>query len=612
MSWITIVWSMNAVACLTLAAIYLLVWCKQRKSWVYLVFSCSAVAAATLAVFELALMRAETTAHYAMLLRWVALPVSVLIVSLAVFVRLYLHAGRPWLVWSICGLRIIVPILNFVFTPHIAYRAITGLRHLSWWGETVAVPVGITSPWILISHLSLLLSLIFFVDATITAWRRGDRQRALVVGGSMIFFATIVFGHVIFVLWGIIQVPFFASFPYLGIVAAMAYELSNDILHAARISHELQSSETALRETQQRMALAATAAEIVIWTWDIQRDEIWLSDQDRAHFGFSPGEKLSAERIRSVVHSEDRELVRELVKNSLKTDEELEAEYRVVLRNGKVRWVTRRARIEFNRKGEPMWERGVLVDITERKQAEVEMARQRGELAHLSRVTMLGELSGSLAHELNQPLTAILSNAQAAQRFLAEDDVDLAELREILNDIVAEDKRAGEVIQRLRLLLKKGDAQQHSSDININDVVQDVLKLMRNDFINQNVAVNTELAPNLPTVTGDRIQLQQVLLNLVLNGCEAMTDCDRSECELRVVTHLAKDAVRVSVRDGGGSIPEEKMEHVFDPFFTTKDEGMGLGLSICRTIIKTHRGKIWATNNPDRGATFHFELPVTR
>jgi PAS domain S-box-containing protein len=373
---------------------------------------------------------------------------------------------------------------------------------------------------------------------------------------------------------------------------------------------ERRLSEAALRDTERRMELAANAAGIVIWTWDIPRDNVWLSEKDRALFGFSAGERLSAERIRSVVHTEDRELLRELVKDTLRTHKEVEAEYRVVLSNGGVRWVTRRARVEFDREGNPARERGVLIDITERKQAEVEMARQRGELAHLSRVTMLGELSGSLAHELNQPLTAILSNAQAAQRFLAEDDVDLAEVREILNDIVAEDKRAGEVIQRLRLLLKKGEAQQHSSDININDVVHDVLKLMRNDFINQNVSVTTDLGENLPAITGDRIQLQQVILNLVLNACEAMTDCDRSECELRVVTHLAKDAVRVSVRDRGGSIPEEKLEHVFDPFFTTKEEGMGLGLSVCQTIIKAHRGRLWATNNVDRGATFHFSLPV--
>jgi two-component system, LuxR family, sensor kinase FixL len=254
-----------------------------------------------------------------------------------------------------------------------------------------------------------------------------------------------------------------------------------------------------------------------------------------------------------------------------------------------------------------------IVDISERKLAELEAARQRHDLAHLARVMMLGELSSSLAHELNQPLTTILFNAQAAQRLLGDDDVDLSGIREILSEIVAEDKRAGEVIRRLRLLLKKGEAQQHSGDIDINEVVQDVLKLMRNDLMNRDVTASAELARNLPAVTGDRVELQQVLLNLVLNACEAMIDLDSSERQLLIVTKLENgSAVRVSVTDRGGSIPEEKMEQVFEPFFTTKTEGLGLGLSVCRTIISAHRGKLWATNNAYCGATFHFSLPVFR
>jgi C4-dicarboxylate-specific signal transduction histidine kinase len=251
-----------------------------------------------------------------------------------------------------------------------------------------------------------------------------------------------------------------------------------------------------------------------------------------------------------------------------------------------------------------------IIDISERKRAELEAARQRNELAHLSRVTMLGELSGSLAHELNLPLTAILSNAQAAQRILANSDADLTELREILNDIVTEDKRAGEVIRRLRLLLKKGEVQQHCLDIN--EVVEDVLKLMRSDLINQKVTVNCELARHLPTVTGDPVQLQQVLLNLVVNACDAMVDCNTPKRRLLIRTGTANenDAVLVSVTDRGGSIPEEKMEQIFEPFFTTKEKGMGLGLSVCRTIIAAHRGKLWAANNADCGATFHFSLPI--
>jgi signal transduction histidine kinase len=251
-----------------------------------------------------------------------------------------------------------------------------------------------------------------------------------------------------------------------------------------------------------------------------------------------------------------------------------------------------------------------IVDITERKLAELEAARQRHDLAHLARVTALGELSSSLAHELTHPLTAILSNAQAAQRFLADDDVDLDEVREILNDIVTQDQRAGDVIHSLRLMLKKGELQEHCDDVDLNEVILDVVNLMRSDLINRNVTLDTDLAQKLPAITGDRVQLQQVLLNLALNGCEALGDYNSSERRLLIASQWENGTVRVSVSDSGSGIPGEKMEQVFERFFTTKKEGMGLGLSICRTIINAHRGKIWATNNGGCGATFHFSLPI--
>jgi len=733
MSWITIVWSMNAAACLTLAGIYLLVWCKQREGWAHLVFSFTAVAAAAIAAFELAMMHAETVGRYEALLRWIHVPVWVLIVSFVSFVRLYLRAGRPWLAWSICGLRTLVLVLNFIFTPNLNFRHITSLRQFSWGGgEIISVPVGVANPWGLLSSVSLLLLLIFFVDATITVWRRGGRRRALVVGGSMIFGAILAW-HVPLVIWGIIDIPFFLCFAYSGIVAAMAYELSYDLLHAAQLARQLQASEADLRETQERMELAASAAKLGMWMWDIARNEIWLTDKGRALFGFAPSEKLDFDRFRSAVHPEDREFVRQAVQNSLRTGAEYETEYRVLLADGQVRWIAGRGHVDFNGDGQPARMRGAslditkrkqaeeqfrlvveaapnamimvnaegritlvntqaevvfgyvreelighpiemlvperfrshhmgyrhgyigdararpmgagrelfglrkdgsevpieiglnpihtseglfglasIIDISERKQAELEAARQRNELAHLSRVTTLGELSGSLAHELSLPLSAILSNAQAAQRVLARGDADLAEVREMLNDIVSEDKRAGEVIRRLRLWLKKGEVQQHS--LRINKVVQDVLKLIRSDLINQHVTVDTKLARNLPPVTGDPVQLQQVLLNLVVNACDAMTDCDTPERRLLVRTGMENgngtSAVTVSVTDRGGSIPEEKIEQIFEPFFTTKAKGMGLGLSVCRTIISAHRGKLWATNNADCGATFHFSLPI--
>ena len=248
--------------------------------------------------------------------------------------------------------------------------------------------------------------------------------------------------------------------------------------------------------------------------------------------------------------------------------------------------------------------RGISIDITARKQ---EVQDKRAELTHLSRVTMLGELSGSLAHELNQPLTAILSNAQAALRFLARPQIDRAELEETLRDIVDADKDAGEVIRSLRGLLKKGEVQRQSLDVN--EVVQEMLKLVRSDLLNQRVAVETDLPPVLPPVLGDRVQLQQVLLNLVMNASDAMAGSDSRR--LHVSTErIARDGVRVSVRDHGRGIPTDALERIFEPFFTTKPHGLGLGLAVCRSILLAHGGELSAENHPGGGAVFQFTLPA--
>ncbi len=248
-------------------------------------------------------------------------------------------------------------------------------------------------------------------------------------------------------------------------------------------------------------------------------------------------------------------------------------------------------------------------DVTSRKSAELEAREQRQELAHLTRVAMLGELSGALAHELNQPLTAILSNAQAAQRMLAREPIDLIEVGEILRDIAEDDRRAGEVIQRLRAMLRKDEAKL--LPLGVNELVAEVLSFAHSDLITRNVSVTTELAAELPPVYGDRVQLQQVLLNLVLNACEAMSARQREERRLTLVAVRDGEAgVRVSVIDRGTGIPADELERVFTPFFTTKEHGLGLGLSICRSIVAAHGGRLWASNNEECGATFHLTLPL--
>ncbi len=242
--------------------------------------------------------------------------------------------------------------------------------------------------------------------------------------------------------------------------------------------------------------------------------------------------------------------------------------------------------------------------------AELEIAQQRNQLTHLSRVSMLGELSGSIVHEISQPLTASFTNAQAAQRLLSRSEPDLGEVREILRSIVADDQRAAEVIRRLRQLLERGVVQ--FQPLSANDLVEEVLKLLRSELIDRGVTAHSELAPGLPVLQADRVELQQVLINLLTNACDAMAATPREARALTIRTERDGNGfVLISVCDAGPGIAEGKLEQVFEPFFTSKANGMGLGLSVCRRIVNAHGGRLWAEHNSDRGATFHLSLPVT-
>jgi signal transduction histidine kinase len=241
---------------------------------------------------------------------------------------------------------------------------------------------------------------------------------------------------------------------------------------------------------------------------------------------------------------------------------------------------------------------------------EIERTRlQQAELARVSRVSLLGELSSSLAHELNQPLAAILSNAQAALRFLADDPADMEETRACLTDIAEADRRASEIIRRMRSMMKKGEAQMEPRDINAD--IEEVLALLHSDLVTRHVMVTTDLEVDLPTVRGDHIQLQQVLLNLIVNASDAMQSAGSCPRGIVVSTRREKaDTVRVSVSDSGPGLEENMLERIFDPFYSTKANGLGMGLSICRAIIKAHGGQLWAESQNKIGATFHFTLVI--
>jgi C4-dicarboxylate-specific signal transduction histidine kinase len=311
----------------------------------------------------------------------------------------------------------------------------------------------------------------------------------------------------------------------------------------------------------------------------------------------------------SQVHPEDRSRIQQTINDALCDGKDYESEYRLVLPDGIVRWMSTRGSIHFDTAGKPSRLLGISIDITARKQAELDAQRDRAELSHLSRVALMGEMSASIAHELNQPLAGILSNAAAGQRFIDRENVDLCEIRELLGDIVADGRRASDVVRGIRGMVKKEQMARRAVDLN--EVVLDALRMASPDALLHSCQLETSLDPNLPAIHSDPVQLQQVLLNLAINAFDAMRDTPASKRKVVITTQSNGDGtVRTSVRDYGVGISDEVQDRLFDPFFSTKAEGLGMGLAIVRSIVESHGGTITAENADGGGTRFEFVLPV--
>ncbi|MCK9554380.1 PAS domain-containing protein [bacterium] len=371
-------------------------------------------------------------------------------------------------------------------------------------------------------------------------------------------------------------------------------------------TRELEEANKVLRIIKDEFERAQGVAHIGSWNLDIANNIFKWSDETYRIFGLDSGTTVNYEKFLEIVHADDREYVDRIWKDALEKKKSCDIEHRIVV-NGGIKWVVAKAEIELNEEGEAVTGVGTVQDITEFRSKEESVRKLQDELTHISRVTTMGELTAALAHELNQPLMAIMSNAQAARRFLLRENPDLDEFREILSDIIEDDKRASEVINRLRALLRKSDPE--FKILNINVIIREVISLLHSDLIIKGISLNSELDENIPFVKGDRIQLQQVILNLALNSCEAMKDSDVKKLCVRSMREDSK-FVAVGIEDTGTGIDDKNINRLFEPFFTTKKEGMGMGLSINKTIIESHGGALRAENNIGGGASFYFTLPV--
>jgi C4-dicarboxylate-specific signal transduction histidine kinase len=358
-----------------------------------------------------------------------------------------------------------------------------------------------------------------------------------------------------------------------------------------------------------RLELAAEAADLGLCEWDNRAGTLWATQRAREIFGLNEPEARNFEDWLGRLHPDDAPGVRAAMQSAIDNDRELVQEFRICIPDAGTRWISAHGRAEATPHGQaPALVRGVIRDISAQRGAMHETQELRRELAHVSRVTVLGQLASSIAHELSQPLGAILRNSEAAELLLAEPRPDIEELKAIIADIHRDDRRAGEVIHRLRALLKR--RQMDAQPVAIESLVGDVASLVRADALARHVALEWFVEQGLPPVTGDRVHLSQVLINLIINAMDAVMEQGVAERQVAVgVRHGPDGSIIVSVQDNGPGIPPDDLSRVFDPFFTTKESGMGMGLSVCRTIAGAHGGTLTAENVAGGGARFEMRLP---
>ena len=733
MSWITIIWSGMAGACIALAVLQLLVWFNSRDSWPYLLFAITALAGAGTALLELALMQSQSPSQYGALLRLYHVPIFVIVVGLVWFIRSYLKAGRLWLAWLITGIRVLILILNFSMEPNLNFTEITSLQSFSFMDETVVVPIGEKNPWTNITIASGYLFLIFVLDAAFSAWRGGNRRRAAVLGITMGVAIAIAIIHTEMLARGILPVPVSLSIPFLMIVFGFAFELSVELVRVNRLAGQLS-------KTEQRLELATSGADVGVWDWNIERDEVWVSDTIRRLFDLREDDRPGLDSMLLNIHPDDRDAVQQVMRKVLSEQQDIEFECRLITANDEVRWTRARGYVERGPTGKPLHMRGVSIDITDQKQAdarsreaaelnekvlaslrsqiaivdrdgiilavnsawqsfasqddraradtgvnylqvceravvtgdttagraatgitsvlqgrddffemeypcglpgdnrffvmrvvplltgeggavishteithrkraEMEATELRRELAHAQRVDTLGQLSSALAHEINQPLGAILRNVEAAELFLRQESPDLEELGDIVRDIRRDEQRASSVIERMRSLMKRRELQLET--LAMDELIEQVMKLLRTEIQLRHIRVQVDVATDLPRVRGDRVHLQQVVLNLVINSMDACHDLPNSNCQIVIKSSQSADnVIQLTVSDNGPGIAPEVLGKLFEPFVTTKANGTGLGLAISKNIVEMHGGGLSAENNPQGGATFCLVLPI--
>jgi len=590
-----------------LGAMHFLVWLRDRKAWPSLVFAVVVLGVVGHALVELGFMTARDPEVYGRYMRWSHLFSFLIIAGAVIFMRLYLKAGRWWLAGAIIGLRFVAMLMNFwVFDTNINYTEIRSLEFVTLLGQEVAIAGDADiNRWMWMAQATFPLWFLFTVDATLTSWRRAEQveHRGLLVGCGMALVILLGTSQAVLALNGWIKMPMAPSIAFGLMTLAMGYELSRDVLRASQLATSLWASE-------QRLNLAAAAGSVVLWEWRAGQDSIWASSSGHDFFDLPLDQRLSFEHFKKTLHPEDRDRVISVINQTVAGGGSFSMEYRRLFSDGKVRWLAGSGSAERDPSTGATLLRGVSVDITESYATKESLREQREQLSHALRLATMSQMAASLAHELNQPLAAIVNNANAARRMMAKGSASPEDLVDIFADIAADGQRAGGVIRSIRAMARP--EEQERMEISFDNVIADILPLITAEARERRVEVVVEIADTLPRFWGNPVQIQQILLNLTINAMDALDALVATERKVEIRAEAeGVSAIVVSVRDFGSGLPPAGADRIFEPFFTTKANGLGMGLAIVRSLVEAHGGSIGAADADGGGARFQMSLPVT-
>jgi PAS domain S-box-containing protein len=597
----TIAWSMCSAACAMLGLISVMLWLRGQRMTRYVLAATMALAASASAMTELNLARAPDIATYERVMDVQVVLTFIILISLVWFV--YAHFGT--------ASRRLAEVITVLWLAHLAaqflapggavFSEITSLEQITTsWGESFAYVRGDTSPWKSIADVASLLILLFLGHASIGAWRTGQHQRAIVLGGGTALFIIIGGLHTPLVDAGLVRTPYMISFAFLAIVFALTYQLADEALLANRYAGEL-----ALKEARWQDLMAMLPVMVV------RRDVTGRIEDANAAMAAATGyrkEELIGQHFSRFVTATEADRAMERFERALQNEADAPSIFQLKSQNGTARSVAWSTVSLVDGDANVTGTLSVGLDLTEQVRAEADLLTARREMDRLARATLLGEVSAGLAHELSQPLAAILSNAQAARRYLARPVPDMHELHAILEDIIADDKRAGDVIHGLRRMLRRETVASGPTDLAA--AIRASSHLFTSELRSHRLSLVLELDEHARSVSGDSVQIQQVIMNLILNSIRAMENTEPGRREITISSRAAEGFVTVSVADRGSGLPAETLAKMFDPFVTSRRGGLGMGLAVCKRIVEASGGSIWAENRDGGGATVNFTLPL--